>query len=100
MINATRYLLVFLLVVIAAACADTQSAKSLPDNPENRTVMAKRYLEVMPPKELLEGVAKRVSPTLPEANRKSFSEVMNSPEIEQATYRIMLDSLVKNFTVR
>ena len=94
-----RYLLVFLLVVIAAACADTQSAKSLPDNPENRTVVAKRYLEVMPPKELLQGVANRVIATLPEANRKIFSEVMNSPEIEKAAYRIMLDSLVKNFTV-
>lgn len=98
MINA-RYLLVFLLMVIAAACADTRSAKSLPDNPENRAVMAKRYLEVMPPKELLEGVTKRVTPTLPEANRKVFSDVMQSPEIEKATYRIMLDALIKNFTV-
>ena len=61
--------------------------------------MAKRYLEVMPPKELLEGVAKRVNPTLPEANRKVFSEVISSPEIEKAAYRIMLDSLVKEFTV-
>jgi hypothetical protein len=94
-----RYLLVFLLVGLAAACTDTRSAKSLPDNPENRTIMAKRYLEVMPPKELLEGVAKRVNPTLPEANRKIFSEVISSPEIEKAAYGVMLESLVKEFTV-
>jgi hypothetical protein len=95
MARATSLLLI-ILVVMAAAC--TQSAQSLPDNPENRATLAKRYLEVMPPKELLQGVAKRVTPTLPEANRKIFTEVLSSPEIEKAAYRTMLDSLVKNFT--
>jgi hypothetical protein len=90
-------LILILVLLIVAAC--TQSAKSLPDNPENRTVVAKQYLEVMSPKEMLQGVASRVMPTLPEANRKVFMEVMNSPEIEKAASRIMLDSLVKNFTV-
>jgi hypothetical protein len=99
MINATRYLVVFLLVVIVAACADNQSAKSLPDNPENRTVIAKQYLEVMKPKELLQGVANRVAPTIPANDRKAFMSVMESPDLEKASYRIMLDSLVKNFTV-
>jgi hypothetical protein len=90
----------FILIVfvfMTAAC--TQSAQSLPDNPENRTTLAKRYLEVMPPKELLQGVAKRVMPSLSEANGKIFAEVMNGPEIEKITYRIMMNSLVKNFTV-
>ena len=38
-------------------------------------------------------------PTRLEANRKIFTEMINSPEIEKAAHRIMLDSLVKNFTV-
>lgn len=95
--NRVTSLILILFVAITAAC--TQSAQSLPDNPENRTTLAKRYLEVMPPKELLEGVAKRVMPTLPEANRKIFTEVMASSEIEKIAYRTMLDTLVKNFTV-
>jgi hypothetical protein len=90
-------LILLVLVVMTAAC--TQSTQSLPDNQENLTTLAKRYLEVMPPKELLHGVGTRVTPTLPEANRKIFTEVMNSPEIEKTAYHIMLDSLVKNFTV-
>jgi hypothetical protein len=90
-------LILILLVAMTAAC--TQSASSLPDNPENRTTLAKKYLEVMPPKELLQGVASRVAPTLPEDNRKVFTEVMNREDIQKAAYRIMLDSLVKNFMV-
>jgi hypothetical protein len=90
-------LIIILLVAMTAAC--TQSASSLHDNPENRTTMAKKYLEVMTPKELLQGVASRVVPTLPEDNRKVFTEVMNREDVQQASYRIMLDSLVKNFTV-
>ena len=90
-------LILILLVVMTAACS--QSTQSLPDNQENRTTLAKRYLEVMPPKELLQGVASRVAPTLPEDNRKVFMEVMNSEDIQKFAYRIMLDSLVKNFTV-
>jgi hypothetical protein len=100
--TSVRYLLVLVLVVLASACSDKrqdQSAKALPDNPENRTVVAKRYLEVMPPKEMLHEVANRVAPTLPEKNRKIFMDVMNSTGIEQTADRITLDGLVKYFTV-
>jgi hypothetical protein len=97
-----KYLIVILVIVITSACSDTrqdQSAKSLPDNQENRTVVAKRYLEVMPPKEMLQGVASRVAPNLPEKDRKLFMDVMNSQDLEKAAYRITLDALVKYFTV-
>lgn len=98
--TTVKYLLAIVLVVMASACSgQDQSAKALPDNPENRAVVAKRYLQVMPPKEMLHEVANRVAPTLPEKNRKIFMEVMNSPGIEQAADRITLDGLVKYFTV-
>lgn len=92
-----KFLILILLVAMTAAC--TQSTSSLPDNQENRTIVAKKFLEVMPPKEMLQGVVSKVAPTLPEQNRKIFTEVMNREDIQQAAYRIMLDSLVKNFTV-
>ncbi len=94
-----KYLLIILLVVLAAACSDTRSTKSLPDNPENRATMAKRYLEIMKPKNMLEGVAKRVAPSIPEKERQAFMKVMESPELDQATHHIMLTALVKDFTV-
>ena len=35
--------------------------KHWPDNPENRIMVAQRYLQVMPPKEMLHEVANRVA---------------------------------------
>jgi hypothetical protein len=100
--TSLRYLFVILVVVVASACSDArqgQPAKSLPDTQENRTVVAKRYLEAMPPKDFLHVLAGRVAQTLPENDRKAFMEVMASQGIEEAAYRITLDALVKDFTV-
>jgi hypothetical protein len=100
--DRVRNFIVILLIILVSACSDTrhgQSAKSLPDNQENRMVVAKRFLKVMPPKEMLEALTKRVVQTLPEKDRKPFMEVMSSEGIEQVTYRITLDGLIKHFTV-
>jgi hypothetical protein len=94
-----RYFMVIGLVLMASACSDTGQVKSVPDNPENRTAAAKRYLEVTPPKDMLQGVASRVAPSLPEKDRQAFVEVMNSPDVEKAASRITMEGLVKNFTV-
>ena len=97
-----KYLVLILFALMTSTCSDTrqgQSVKSLPDNPENRTAVAKRYLEIMPVKDLLHGVGSRVVQSLPEQKRQVFMAVMESPGVEQAAYRITLDGLVKNFTV-
>jgi len=87
------------LILMASACADTGQVKSLPDNPENRTAAAERYLKAMPPKEMLQGLATRIAPNLPEKDRAAFVEVMNSADLEKAASRITMEGLVKNFTV-
>ena len=94
-----RNFLIFGLVLLTSACADTGQVKSLPDNPENRTAAATRFLEAMPPKDMLQGMAARVAPNLPEKDRKTFGEVMASPEIEKMASRICMEALVKSFTV-
>jgi hypothetical protein len=86
-------------MLMASACTDTGQVKSLPDNPENRTAAAKRSLEAMPPKELLQGMATRFAPNLPEKDRKAFLEVMDSADLEKAATRIMEEGMAKNFTV-
>jgi hypothetical protein len=101
-LTSLKYLAVILLAVMTSTCADTkpgQTLKSLPDNQENRTAVAKQYLEIMPIKDLLHGVGSRVMQSLPEPKRQAFMKVMESPDIEQLAYRITLDGLVKNFTV-
>jgi len=87
------------LILMASACADTGQVKSLPDNPENRTAAAKRFVEAMPPKELLQGMAARFAPNLPEKDRAAFVEVLNSPDMEKTAIRITTEALVKNFTL-
>lgn len=97
--KGVRWFLAILLVVIISACSEGRQNKSLPDNPENRTLVAKRYLEIMPPQDLLQSIAGKVVLTMQEKDRKLFLEVMNNPEVEKAVYRISLDGLVKHFTV-
>jgi hypothetical protein len=100
--TAVRYFIVIFLVMMVSACSDAsqgQSAKSLPDNPENRTKMANRYLEVMPTKIMLRGIARREAHRFPEKDRQPFMEIMESPDIEKETNHLMLEGLVKNFTV-
>ena len=94
-----RNFMVVGLMLMASACTDTGQVKSLPDNPENRIAAAKRSLEAMPAKELLQGMASRFAPNLPEKDRKAFMEVMNSADLEKAVSRITMEGLVKNFTV-
>ena len=93
-----RNFMVIGLLLMASACADTGQVKSLPDNPENRTAAAKRYMEAMPAKDMLQGLASRVAPNLPEKDRKTFLEVMSSADMETAASRITMEGLVKNFT--
>jgi hypothetical protein len=97
-----KYFIVLLFVVMTSSCSDIGqggSAKSLPDNQENRTAVAKRYLEVMPAKDMLHGLAARVVKSLPEPKQKAFMAVMESPGIEQEAHRLTLNGLVKHFTV-
>jgi hypothetical protein len=94
-----NFLVIGLVLLMASACADTGQVKSLPDNPEYRTAAAERYLKTMPPKEMLENLATRVSPNLPEKDRAAFVEVMGSADLEKAASRITMEGLVKNFTV-
>ena len=94
-----RNFMVVGLMLMASACTDTGQVKSLPDNPENRSVAAKRSLEAMPPKELLQGMATRFAPNMPEKDRKTFLEVMGSADLEKAANRIMEEGMAKNFTI-
>jgi hypothetical protein len=104
--TALKLFIAVLLSVTVAACSGSgpgpgpsAKAKAMPDNQENRTIMAKKYLEAMPPKIMLHAVAARVGPRFPENERKVFMEVMNSPKMEKTAYQIALEALVKNFTV-
>ena len=97
--RSLRNFMVVGLLLIASACSGTGQVTSLPDNPENRAAAAKKCIEAMPPKDMLQGLSSRVAPNMPEKDRKVFLEVMGSPDLEKATSRLMEEGLAKNFTV-
>jgi|GEM_PF-5385044 len=98
-----KYLVVLLLLVIASACSEAKQdnlSQSLPDTPENRTAVAKRYLAISPPGELLHGAADIAEKSIPEQDRKIFLAVMYSKPLEDTIYRFELDNLVNKFTLK
>lgn len=97
--RSLRNFMVVGLLLITSACSGTGQVASLPDNPENRATAAKKCIEAMPPKDMLQGLSSRVAPNMPEKDRKVFLEVMGSPDLEKETSRIMEEGLAKNFTV-
>ena len=59
-----KYLVVLLVLVIASACSEAkqgQPTQLLPDNQENRTLLAKRYLTIAPPDQLMHGAADKIA---------------------------------------
>ena len=98
-----KYLIVLLLLVIVSACSEakkSQPTQSLPDNPENRTMLAKRYLVIAPPGELMHGAADVAVKSFPEQDRKIFLDVMYSKALEEAMYHFELDKMVNKFTAK
>jgi hypothetical protein len=105
MVLRRKYVLFFLTILImalAAACGESKQPGSQPavaDNEANRTAAAKKYLEAMPPTDLLGDMAAKIAPNLPEQNRKQFTDLLLSKEMQDKTYSICLEGLVKHFTV-
>lgn len=101
MIKMKALLVLLIFALTTAACTEqksTPTAASLPDSKENRQAAAKKYLQVVTPQELLQDLSTRVMPTLPEKKRAMFKEVMDSKNLQDYTYRVALDTLVKHFT--
>jgi hypothetical protein len=98
----TKILLLLLILALVGACGEPKapsSATPVADNEANRTAAAKHYLEVAPPQELLTDMTDKVVKILPENQRKMFLSVMQAKSLQDATYRISLNALVKHFTV-
>lgn len=100
-----KALLFLLILVLVAACSEQKAPQpaagpaAVADNEENRQVAAKQYLEAVPPQEMLSQMSEKIVKMLPEKSQKVFLEVMNSKSMQDATYRISLNGLVKHFTI-
>lgn len=68
------------------------------DTAENRLSEANRYLNIMPPKDMLTDLVFKMSKQLPENKQKLFIDLMiNNLDIDNFT-KIMRDAMVNHFT--
>lgn len=88
------------LVAVPLSQAGHATEGSVTDTAENRTRIAKQYLEVFSPDELLNDSARRLAATLPENQRKSFMDTMTKNFDRDLLKKTMLDALARHFTAQ
>jgi hypothetical protein len=95
-----KWLLAVLIMGLAVGCGGPQSPGTTPkaDTPENRKLAAERYLQAVPPRDLLHNMEVNMARRIPPPRRRLFMEAMSDKELEQAAYRIILAGLVQHFT--
>ncbi len=94
-----RFLAALVIVGFFAGCGQgKQAEKSIPDTPENRAAQAKRYMEAVPPSEMMANIGRNMAANAPQERAsqfmKSFTENLDMAAVERA----MHESLTKTFT--
>jgi len=87
--------LLFLLILAFCASLPVLGAT---DTPETRRREAERYLQVNPPKALLDDVVDKMAANLPPEQRDQFKRVMTTQVDLAALTKASMDAMVKNFT--
>ena len=94
-----KWILALGIIILAAACGDkSTSTGPQADTPENRQAAAQRYLEAMPPQEMLQNIGNNMIRRMPEEARKQFMEALADKAVIEETRRITQEALVKHFT--
>jgi len=94
-----KWLLALCILILAAACTEKSTPTGpVADTPENRQAAAKRYLEAVPPQELLQNITGSMLMRMPEATKKKFQEALDDKNLLKKTYDICEKGLIKNFT--
>jgi hypothetical protein len=87
-------------VISCSRNSKTESIPSSPDTQENRVAAAKRYLGVITIEEMMKDLTANIAQKFPKEKRQKFIELMTKHLDLKAIEQIMLDSLVKHFTVK
>jgi len=102
----SKWILALFLIILTAACGDKPasppaaptSTGPVADTPENRKAAAKKYLEAVPPQELLQNITGNMTQRMPEETRKEFNDALNDKDLLEKTYQISETALIKHFT--
>jgi hypothetical protein len=94
-------MLTLALVVSTAGCGsgdDAGSIRTLADTPENRAAEARRYLEAMPPRKLLEEMADGMAGAMPGMDADELKDLFFKYMDYDAFEAHLVTSLEKHFT--
>jgi hypothetical protein len=89
-----RSLVAFFLLALATC----SSAMAIEDTPENRAAQADYYLQIMPPRDLLEDLSEKVAASLPAEFRADYKAMMTKHLDIHAYTQVIRSALVKHFT--
>ena len=89
----------FTVVVLLISILSLASAQNVADTPENRMAAVKRYLEVVPLKDMMGDVASELAKNVPEENRARFVELMTKTIRIDVLEETVIRAMTKYFTV-
>lgn len=81
-------------VLLSCACP----ALAIEDTPENRYKQIERYMEVVPPREMLNDITKNLSRNYPPNQRYQFRTILMSHVNIDTLVKAMNESMAKHFT--
>jgi hypothetical protein len=88
-------------VAVGVGCSgnqDDHALGALPDTQENREAQARRYLEVVPPREMLDDIVKNMAAAMPEKRGAEFANVLTEHIDMVAFENLLLTAMTKVFT--
>jgi hypothetical protein len=85
--------------LVSCASHQSPSLSGAADTPSNRRQAAERYLQVVPPADLMKDGAEKLAESLPEAARDDFIRSMTRDLDIARLSDAMMQSMVKHFTV-
>src|SRR5437867_5017769 len=87
-----------IIIVAVTLLSSSVFVFSATDTPETRRREAERYLQVNPPKALLDDMVDKMAANLPPDQRDQFKRVMTTQFDLAALTKASMDAMVKNFT--
>jgi hypothetical protein len=88
---------IILIVLLAVPWAFGQQVA---DTPANRLAAAKRYLQAVPPAEMVADTVDRVAAQLPEERREEFKKALTKVVSSERIEALTLQAVTKHFTVK
>jgi hypothetical protein len=88
------------IILITLLAVPWALGQQVADTPANRLAAAKRYLQAVPPAEMVAETVDRVAAQLPEERREEFKKALTKVVSSERIEALTLQAVTKHFTVK